>query len=48
MTLKTVAYARTTLAAALLAVTCTLAAAGPVRTVGPILFPDRDTLVVAD
>jgi hypothetical protein len=48
MTFKPVALARSTLAAALLAAGCTLSAAGPVRAVGPILFPDRDTLVVAD
>ena len=40
--------ARTALAAALLAATCGMAAAGPVRSVGPMVFPDGDTLVVAD
>ncbi len=40
--------ARTALAAALLAATCGVAAAGPVRSVGPMVFPDGDTLVVAD
>jgi hypothetical protein len=48
MSSKSSTPARTALAAALLAATCGAAVAGPVRSVGPMLFPDADTLVVAD
>ncbi len=48
MTSTPAAFARTLLAAALLAATCAVAHAGPLRAAGPMLFPDPDTLVVAD
>jgi hypothetical protein len=48
MTSNIIVFARTTLAAALLSASCAAALAGPIRAVGPIAFPDRDTLVLAD
>jgi hypothetical protein len=48
MPLQSAATARTVLAAAAFALVSGIAAAGPLRAAGPLLFTDADTLVVAD